>query len=454
MRSQGDACHHATDRAWSSGVAAPVIATTCLDAGLSAVPAGRRRFASRAPAPAGAAGARRRPRRQSQPGRQPRPAAARAAAPAPRRRRRRRRRWPRRAAAAAARPAAATAPLVHVATDVLDLDISLKGGELAQRGPAPVPAEQGQAPAGAAASNRDERRQLYVLQTGLSGAGGGAAPTHLATLHDRRRRASGSRPAQRRAARAADLDRRQGLTVTKTFVLHARPVRDRSRVRRSQNDGTAALATSPPTRRSCATRSRCERSLLRRRDLFVQGPGRLRRHEVPDLKVDDADDAVLRDVTGGWIAAMQHHFVAADRAAAGCGLSSTSCRRRDTSILLSATGPDAAVAPGAARTVHGDAVRRSEAAGPARGDGPELDRATDYGRLTISRSRCSGCWTWCTASSATGAGRSSSSRADQAAVLSAEPGERPLDGEDARCSRASSRSRKPTRTTARSSAAR
>jgi len=68
---------------------------------------------------------------------------------------------------------------VHVVTDVLDIEVSLKGGELERADLLQYPLHKDTPNIPVRLLNRDGD-ELYLLQTGLTGAAGEAAPTHLA----------------------------------------------------------------------------------------------------------------------------------------------------------------------------------------------------------------------------------------------------------------------------------
>ena len=98
------------------------------------------------------------------------------------------------AQSAAATPAATPAPpgalgtaaessvaKVHVVTDVLDLDISLRGGQIDRADLSEYPLHK-DTPNVPVRLENDDPASLYVVQTGLTGASGEAAPSHLATF--------------------------------------------------------------------------------------------------------------------------------------------------------------------------------------------------------------------------------------------------------------------------------
>jgi YidC/Oxa1 family membrane protein insertase len=72
-------------------------------------------------------------------------------------------------------------PPLHVVTDVLDVAINLKGGELDRADILQYPLHKDTPNIPVRLENGDSEDSLYLLQTGLTGEAGEAAPTHLAT---------------------------------------------------------------------------------------------------------------------------------------------------------------------------------------------------------------------------------------------------------------------------------
>jgi YidC/Oxa1 family membrane protein insertase len=113
-----------------------------------------------------------------------------------------------------------------------------------------------------------------------------------------------------------------------------------------------------------------------------KGPAYYDGAKYQKLKMGSKDTNVDRAIQNGWIAAMQHHFVAAivpNKASAY----QYRLRTQGDEFLFSATGPTQIVAPGAQG-------KQSEVlfVGPKLQDqltaaGPDLFRVADYGKLTI-----------------------------------------------------------------------
>jgi YidC/Oxa1 family membrane protein insertase len=275
---------------------------------------------------------------------------------------------------------AGAAGYVTVKTDVLDLKINLKGGELDQADLLKYPLHKDQPNVPVRLFNDANDASLYVLQTGLTGAPGEAAPTHLATwtaaadsyvLH----------PGQTELRVPLTWSDGHGLTVTKTYVFKpgwyaidlAYDVR---------NDGT--------TPRKLAAYSQilrhwepAKRSYFDVETYSFKGPAVYNGKKEMDLKVDNAEESKYSDTaTNGWIASLQHHFVAAVVPTADEPFH-FQLQVKDKDYLLSATGPEVIVAPGADVRIAEKLFVGPKLQAQLAATGPELQRTVDYGRLTV-----------------------------------------------------------------------
>jgi YidC/Oxa1 family membrane protein insertase len=283
------------------------------------------------------------------------------------------------AAAANAEPAAAaTAGNVHVVTDVMDLDISLAGGELRRADLLAYPLVKNQ-PQPVRLLSRDSAESLFVVQTGLAGVGDAAAPTHQAPFT--------SNSTELRLTDGQDelkvpltWSNGQGVTVTKTYTLR----RGRYQVDveyRVDNQGTA-----PWSFASYAQLLRynqpVETSYFRPETYSFKGPAYFDATKYQKLKLDDNDTKLDVSVTGGWVAGMQHHFVAAIVPKAGDAYRFL-LRTQGNQYLISTTGPTQQVAPGASATQTETLFVGPKLQHQLEAAGPDLFRVADYGMLTI-----------------------------------------------------------------------
>lgn len=276
-------------------------------------------------------------------------------------------------------PAPTAAPIVRVTTDVLDLDIGLNGGELRRADLLAYPLVKGKAQP-VRLFNRDGAQGFYVLQSGLTGGTNGAArPTHLATF-------TATATEYRLEPGANELrvpltwTDGNGVTVTKTFVFRRGRydiVLDYS----VQNAGAApwqAASYAQILRDNIPV----ERSMFSPDSYAFKGPAFYDGTKYQKLKLDKADDQRLSlDVTGGWIAGMQHHFVSAVVPPVG-ETTHIALKTDGRKYLLSTVGAAHTVAPGTTGDFKETLYVGPKLQAQLEETGPELERVADYGLLT------------------------------------------------------------------------
>jgi YidC/Oxa1 family membrane protein insertase len=273
--------------------------------------------------------------------------------------------------------ATAASPVVHVRTDVLDVDISTRGGTLERVDLLAYPKVKGEATP-VRLENHDDAQTLYELQSGLTGPEGGIYPTHLSSYTS----AKTEYVLDGTNELSVPLTWSEGgVTVTKTYVFR----RGQYRIDLDYNvhNGGAApwaareyaqiLRNDPPTKRS----------YFNVESYAFHGPALWDGTKFRRLDTADAQDSRLSlDVRDGWVAALQHHFVSAivpPRGAPwhfGLGV-------QGTDYLLTATGPEQTVAPGASGEFGVTLFAGPKLQGQLDATSPELGRVTDYGRLWI-----------------------------------------------------------------------
>ena len=268
---------------------------------------------------------------------------------------------------------------VHVVTDVLDIAVSLKGGEVERADLLQYPLHKDTPNVPVRLLNGDSD-DLYLLQTGLTGAAGEAAPTHLATWTSPE--TSYSLPAGAAEIRVPlSWTDGHGLTVVKTFTFK-RGSYAVDLTYDLQNDGGAA--------RSVAAYSQflrhwvhASRSYFDVETYSFKGPTIYDGTKARDLKVEnEADGKFSETVTNGWIASLQHHFVSAIVPQAGQP-TTLKLQVQGQEYLLSATGPMIAIPAGGRTRIEeklfiGPKLQEQLAAA-----GPRLDLTADYGLLTV-----------------------------------------------------------------------
>jgi YidC/Oxa1 family membrane protein insertase len=279
-------------------------------------------------------------------------------------------------AAAAAAPGEASAPLVHVRTDVLDIEISTRGGTLVQADLLQYPKVKGEA-APVRLENHDGPLSIYELQSGLAGPGSTPYPTHLASFASTLDRYALDGGTELRVPLTWAGE--NGVSVTKTYVFHRGSYRIDVDYQ-VHNGGTASwqarpyaqiLRNDPPT----------SRSYFNTDSYAFHGPALWDGTKYRKLDVSDAKDSHLAlEVKDGWVAALQHFFVSAIVPPPGAPWQVT-LNVSGEQFLLGASGPMQTLAPGESSAFTQALFVGPKLQGALEATSPELDRVTDYGKL-------------------------------------------------------------------------
>jgi YidC/Oxa1 family membrane protein insertase len=284
------------------------------------------------------------------------------------------------AAPPSAAPEAGASPgePLHVVTDVLDVMINLKGGELDHADLLQYPLRKDAPNIPVTLLAHDPPAALYLLQTGLAGSAGEAAPTHLATW-------SSAEKSFVLGAGAAELrvpltwSDGSGLTVTKTFVF-TRGLYSIDLIYDVTNAGAAPrkLASYSQFLRHWEHASR---SYFDVESYSFKGPAVFDGAKSNDLNVEsDTDAKFSQTVTNGWLASLQHQFVSAIVPTPDQPYK-YQLQVRDREYLLSATGPETLVAPGAKAQFREKLFVGPKLTSQLAATGPRLELTVDYGRL-------------------------------------------------------------------------
>ena len=281
--------------------------------------------------------------------------------------------------AAATTAAAATAEVIHVRTDVLDLEISTAGGTIKQADLLKYSKVKGEATP-VRLENDDDPVNIFLLQSGLIGPDKGSYPTHLAVWSV--------------AKNSYDLDgaqdlnvpltwtNNQGVTVTKTYTFHRGlySIGVRFNVENKGATPWAAASYAQFLRNDPRTKS----SMFNVESRAFHGPALDdgTKYRKLELTADSEDSHLSRDVTNGWIAAVQHQFVSAIVPPTGVAYHVTMSLSGDQ-YLLTATSLTRTVAPGAAATFGETLYVGPKLQSQLEKISPRLDRVADYGSLTL-----------------------------------------------------------------------
>jgi len=283
-------------------------------------------------------------------------------------------------------PAAATAGVggvpVHVHTDVLDIDIDLKGGTIRRADMVKYPKVKGEAER-MRLMNTDPST-LYLLQTGLTGPDGGARPTHL-TEYTSPQKEYTLAPGATELRVPLTWTNGDGVTVTKTFIF--KPGLYRIDLQYDIDNMSGAAWSATPYAQIQRHDEDVKRSFITTNpeNLSSRGPAYRDGSKYRKLKISsDSDRNFAIDVTkGSWIASIQHHFVSAvvppDNTPYHFALKTDGVH----DWVLSALGPATSVAAGQKATLTQKLFVGPKLQAQLDQTGEELDRVADYGWLTI-----------------------------------------------------------------------
>ena len=287
------------------------------------------------------------------------------------------------AAAAASAPAGVadvgTAPSVHVVTDVLDLDISLRGGDLLRADLPKYPRDKKPGSPPVRLLSTDDAT-FSVTRSGLRAADDRADPTHLATF-------TSAATEYRLAAGASELrvpltwTDGQGVTVTKTFVL--RPGQYAIDIVYDVNNASATDWKAASYVQFLRHMYSQKRSMFDVESYAYRGPAVYDGKRPVKLDASDDEDAQYsQSIADGWMAEMQHHFVSAAVPPRGQAYEYT-VRREGEHSLISYRGPLQTVVAGGTAGFSEKLFVGPKLQDQLKATGPKLELTVDYGKLTI-----------------------------------------------------------------------
>ncbi|MGA2024510.1 MAG: membrane protein insertase YidC [Steroidobacteraceae bacterium] len=278
-------------------------------------------------------------------------------------------------ALAAGATLAAGAGSVHVGTDVLDVQISLEGGEIERVDLLAYPLQKNNPNLPVRLLNRDSAESLFVVQSGLAGTSEEQAPTQRA-LYTSQVQELRLLPGQQELRLPLEWSDGHGLRVTKTLTFH----RDDYQIGidyQIQND-SAAPWTYAPYAQILRYNTPVERSYFRVDSYAFKGPAISdgRKYEKLDITKNAALD---QSVTDGWIAALQQHFVVAIVPPSTVPYQFL-LKTQGNEFLLSATGPSQTVPAGGSATAAATVWVGPKLQARLDQVGPKLSLVTDYGK--------------------------------------------------------------------------
>ncbi len=283
-------------------------------------------------------------------------------------------------AASAAPDAEGSATPLHVTTDVLDIGINLKGGELDRADLKDYPLRKDTPNVPVRLLSFEPQPSLYLLQSGLIGAAGEAAPTHLAVWKSEQKTFVMA-PGDNELRVPMTWTDGQGLTVTKTFIFK-RGQYGIGLTYDVKNEGGASrkLASYAQLLRHWEHASR---SYFDVETYSFKGPAVYDGTKSKDLNVEnDSDAKYAATITNGWLASLQHQFVAAIVPPASEPYQ-YKLQVRNNEYLISATGPIVEIPAGATVQFHEQLFVGPKLQSQLAAVGRNLERTVDFGVLTV-----------------------------------------------------------------------
>jgi YidC/Oxa1 family membrane protein insertase len=270
----------------------------------------------------------------------------------------------------------ASAAVVHVHTDVLDIEISTLGGTIQRADLLRYPKVKGET-APVRLENNDDPLTAYLLQSGLTGPQ--PAPNHLTPLQSAQSDYQLGSENELRVPLTWKSD--NGVQVTKTFVF--RRGEYAVDIEYDVENHSDAPWSAAPYAQILRNDPRTKRSMFNVETYAYHGPAVFDGKKYHKLDTADRDDSHLSiDVTNGWIAALQHHFVSAIVPPKDQKYHFTLTADGDR-FRLAAKGEAHTVAPGGSAKFGTDIFVGPKLQRELKATGPELARVTDYNYLYI-----------------------------------------------------------------------
>ena len=280
------------------------------------------------------------------------------------------------AASETERPAAQ----LHVTTDVLDIGINLRGGELDRGDLLQYPLRKDTPNIPVRLLSYEPPPTRYLLQSGLTGGAGEAAPTHQVVWKSDETTFVLA-PGSDELRIPLTWTDGQGLTVTKTFVFK----RGQYAIHLQYD-----VKNDSPSARNLASYAQilrhwehASRSYFDVETYSFKGPAIYDGTKSKDLNVEnDGDSKYAATISNGWLASLQHQFVAAVVPPAGQPYQ-YQVKVANNEYLVSATGPMTAIPAGAKAEFHEDLFVGPKLQSQLAAFGRNLERTVDFGVLTV-----------------------------------------------------------------------
>jgi YidC/Oxa1 family membrane protein insertase len=272
---------------------------------------------------------------------------------------------------------AASAPSVHVVTDVLDLTVSLDGGNLVRAELLAYPQQKNTPNQPVRLLDDSQSTSLFEVQGGLAGTSGEPAPTALARYSSDVRELKLA-PGQKQLTLPLTWTDGRGLKVTKTLVLHRG--RYAIEVDYHIDNGGSTPWDFAQYAQILRYNEPVSRSYFNPSSYAYKGPAFDNGSKFAKLELQKSSlDQMVR---GGYLAALQLYFVAAIVPPPDESFRYT-LQSQGNQFLLKALGPTRVVPAGGSASAHDTLFVGPKLQSQLDQVQPQLDLVTDYGTLTV-----------------------------------------------------------------------
>lgn len=271
---------------------------------------------------------------------------------------------------------------VRVITDVLDITIDLRGGDLASATTLKYPLHK-DSPDDLVQLLSSDPRDFGRFQTGLVvPPENQKGPTHFANYS--------SEKSSYELGSAAELavpltwSNDAGLNVTKTYVF--RPGRYQIDLNYTINNAADTEITAVPYAQIVKTAKKPERSMVDVETYSFSGPVVFNGDSYDKVAIDDLEDGDAQNfrATNGWIASIQHHFLTAIVPPAGNEWRyDVNLKNGIYNVNMVGQSAAATVAPGATETIGVTLFVGPKLQDQLEAIAPKLKLTVDYGILTL-----------------------------------------------------------------------
>ncbi|MBM0104109.1 membrane protein insertase YidC [Steroidobacter sp. S1-65] len=274
---------------------------------------------------------------------------------------------------------AANAAVIRVKTDVLSMDISTRGGELIRADLLKYPVEKNRPDLAVRLFNPTS--PLYVARSGLRAADQRAEPTHQAIYKSAANEYTLAAGQEELIVPLTWTDD-QGITVVKTYRFTPGSYRIDLTYDVVNTSGADYKAASYV--QIVRHYEHIERSYFKVETYAYRGPAIYDGKAYRKLDIEDEEDRAFKaSITGGWMAALQHHFVAAAVPPVGANYDYQLTLDADNDYVLSYRGPLEVVPAGGRHSFKETLFVGPKLQEQLEQAGPKLALVADYGMLTV-----------------------------------------------------------------------